>query len=281
MGMLLSARGSMAASMRSDRAKILELVALVVGVSAVGMLLDGAAFWLTALGLGIATAFASFSYLLEFEPRGVPIESLAAPTVAAFGALSAGHLVGVGWLAIPVLAGCGGLVGLSLALERRLLGPNDAVAARRRNQLVQLTLLLAFVAFAGVAGAIPGGLAESSPGVPAPPLNEGGLLQLALADAVVAFLLGYRLSAMRAPTVREAAWAAGTFAVIIAVAAAALRALAIPRLLGPAVLAVVFYLWSAYRAAPGSERRSASWLWEYGILALAAVLVIAWNVLVH
>src|SRR3990172_8197785 len=63
--------------------------------------------------------------------------------------------------------------------------------------------------------------------------------------------------------------------------AALLRALALPRLLGPAILAGIFYLWSAYRAAPGAERRSAGWLWEYLVLALALAGVVAWNLLVR
>ena len=104
---------------------------------------------------------------------------------------------------------------------------------------------------------------------------------LVVGDAAVAFLLGYRLAAVRVVRVRDAAFAAGTFAVVVGVAAAVLRALALPRLVGPAVLAVVFALWAAYRAAPGSERRSFAWLWEYGILSVAAALAVAWNLLLR
>ena len=64
-------------------------------------------------------------------------------------------------------------------------------------------------------------------------------------------------------------------------AAVLLRALALPQLLGPAILAGVFYLWSAYRAAPGAERRSVGWVWEYLVLIVALVGVVAWNLLVR
>jgi hypothetical protein len=57
--------------------------------------------------------------------------------------------------------------------------------------------------------------------------------------------------------------------------------LALPQLLGPAILAGVFYLWSAYRAAPGAERRSVGWVWEYLILIVALAGVVLWNQLVR
>jgi hypothetical protein len=107
------------------------------------------------------------------------------------------------------------------------------------------------------------------------------MLLLAVLDGLIAFLLGYRLTALRAPDLIEATWAAGTYAVAVGVAAALLRALALPQLLGPAILAGVFYLWSAYRAAPGAERRSSGWIWEYLVLIVALVGVVLWNQLVR
>ena len=43
----------------------------------------------------------------------------------------------------------------------------------------------------------------------------------------------------------------------------------LPRLLGPALLTLVLYLWSAYRGVPRTARRDARWIWE--ILLLAAL----------
>ena len=269
--------------MRSDRARIAELVSLTVVAAAVGSLLDGIPFWGAVICLAAVSGWGAFAFLLGYEPRGVPIESLAVPVVAAFGTLGIAHLVGAGPLALVALVVGGAVLGVSLALEKRLLGPEDAAGARRRNQLLELMLVVAFLAFAGVAGGIPGAIVEPhvAAGAIVPPLDQPSLVALAAGDAVVALVLGYRLAALRAVAVREAAWAAGTYAVVVAVVAAALRALALPRLLGPAVLTVAFYLWASYRAAPGAERRSFAWLWGYGILVVAAALTVAWNMLLR
>lgn len=265
--------------MTSDRSRLLELVLLVSGCAGIGALLDGVPLWLAGAVLATLTAYGTFAILVRHEPRGVPVESLAPPAVAAVGALGATHLAGPGPFAVAALAAGAVLLAASVSLERRLLGPADEVSERRRNQLAQLGLLLAFFAFVGTAGAVPGGLVE--PGTGPAPLDEAGLLLLAAADAIVAFLLGYRLSAVRVVTVRDAAIAGGTFAGVVAIAAAVIRALALPRLIAPALLAVVFALWSAYRAAPRSERRTMAWLWEYGLLALAGAATVAWNLLLR
>ena len=68
-------------------------------------------------------------------------------------------------------------------------------------------------------------------------------------------------------TVRDALWSALTYAAAIAIGAAALRAMAIPRLIGPALLTLAFYLWDAFiGTAPASPAtcagsgRSVCWL---------------------
>ncbi len=267
--------------MYDDRTRTIELVLLATGVAAVGMLLDGPALWLAGIGIAALTAFGAFPMLLAHEPRGVPVESLAPPAVAAVGMLGLGHLAGVGVFTIPALAGGAMLLVGTLSVERRLVPSSVEVGERRRNLLQELSLLLAFAAFSGIAGAVPGGLAEPPGSVTPLPLDQRAIVLLTVADGVVAFLLGYRLAALRVTHVRDAAFAAGTFAVVVGIAAAALRALALPRLVGPALLAVVFAIWAAYRAAPGSERRSFAWLWEYGVLAAAAAVAVAWNLLLH
>lgn len=264
-----------------DRARTFELVLLSCGAAAVGMLLDGPPLWVAAIGIAVLTAYGAFPILLAHEPRGVPVESMALPAVASIGMVGLGHLAGVGALTIPALLAGAVLVSASMAVERRLALPSGVVAERRRNVLQELALLLAFAAFAGIAGAIPGGLAEPPGSDATLPLAEGAVVLLTVGDAVVAFLLGYRLAALRVTRVRDAAFAAGTFAVVVGIAAAVVRALALPRLVGPAVLAAVFAIWAAYRAAPGAERRSFAWIWEYGILCAAAVLAVAWNLLLR
>ena len=267
--------------MHTDRIRMLELVLLAGAAAGIGLLLNGVALWIACIALAALTALGAFVILFEHEPRGVPIELLALPVVGAVGMLGLAHLAGVGLLTLPALAVGAGLVAASVSLERRLLRPAGELLERRRNLLQQLSLLLAFVAFAGIAGAVPGGLAAPSGQGVGTPLDPRGLVLLTVADSAVAFLLGYRLAALRMTRVRDAGFAAGTFAVVVGIAAAVVRALALPRLVGPAVLAAVFALWAAYRAAPGSERRSFAWLWEYGILSFAALLAVAWNLLLR
>jgi uncharacterized membrane protein len=76
---------------------------------------------------------------------------------------------------------------------------------------------------------------------------------------------------------RDAIWAAASYAAAIAIGAAAIRAMGIPRLIGPALLMFLFYLWDTLHAAPSSRRRDPRWIWETAILAAAAVAVAAWN----
>ncbi len=268
--------------MRTERQRTANLAVLLVILAGVTALLQGPAFWIGQLVVAAATAFGAFHYLADLDPRGVPIESLAMPIVATTATAGLAHLTGPGPVFAAVLAGGGVLIAVTLLMEARLLGPADEIRARRERQLLPLCVLLAFLAFAAVAGSIFAGLAAPLPGSSEPAtIDFSGMLLLAVLDGAIAFLLGYRLTAAREPDLIEATWAAGTYAVAIGVAATLLRALALPQLLGPAVLAGVFYLWSAYRAAPGSERRSVGWIWEYLILIVALAGVVLWNQLVR
>ena len=53
-----------------------------------------------------------------------------------------------------------------------------------------------------------------------------------------------------------------TYAIVVAVAAGAVRAVDVPRLLGPAVLTLVFYLWDALHGTAPARRREPRFLWE-------------------
>ncbi|MFI5253989.1 MAG: hypothetical protein ACHQ15_00815 [Candidatus Limnocylindrales bacterium] len=269
--------------MRTERVRVANLTLLLIGLAGLTSLLSGAALWLGFLIVGAAAAFGAFQLLGDVDPRGVPIESLTTPVVAAMATAGLAHLSGANAAMVLVLAGGGLLLAATLVLETWLMGPADEMHARRERQLAPLVVLLAFLGFAGAAASVVAGLAvPQHPGLgQTAAIDAGSMLLLAVADGAVAFLLGYRLAATRAPDLIEAAWAAGTFAVVVGVAATLLRALALPLLLGPAVLAGVFYLWSAYRAAPGGERRSASWLWEYLVLLAALVGAVAWNLLLR
>jgi hypothetical protein len=254
-------------------------VATVVGMAAV---VGGPQIWLVAVLVLGATAFGTFRLLSAIDSPdaegGVPIESLILPGVAAFGSVLAIRLVPLGPLLVPALIAVGVLLDRALAIETRIVGTAQAPSAEDRSAALVTILVVALVAFAGIAAAIPGGLAGLEPaGAPAAPLASGNLLLLALADAAVAGLLGYRAAALRTASVRDALWAAASYAVTIAIGAAAVRALGLPRLVGPAILMFLFYLWDTLHAAPPSRRRDPRWLWETAILVALGIAVVAWN----
>jgi hypothetical protein len=130
----------------------------------------------------------------------------------------------------------------------------------------------------GVAATVPGGLAQpGTSGAAGLPLPRRDLLVLAAGDAAVAFLLGYRAAALRVASLRDALWSAATYAGAIAIGAAAVRAMEIPRLVGPALLVLAFYLWDAFHGAPAARRRDIRWLWQTVLLVVLGLIVLAWN----
>jgi hypothetical protein len=251
-------------------------IAAVIGVG-LSRLLDGDTVWLVAVLVLGAMLLGALQVLAEDDPaaetRGVPIEAVILPAVAAVACLGAIRLVPVGlWLA-PALVATGFLVERCLAIESRILASRSGAESDDRTAVLLATLLVAFLAFAGVAALVPGGLVE--PG--GDQAGEGAnLALLAVADALIAFLLGYRVAALRVMTLRDAVWSAATYALAIAIGAAALRAMEIPRLLGPALLTLEFYLWDAFHGA-SSRRRDSRWAWQTALLVGLGVVVILWN----
>ena len=151
--------------MRTERQRTANLAVLLVILAGVAALLQGPAFWIGQLVVAAATAFGAFHYLADLDPRGVPIESLAMPIVATTATAGLAHLTGPGPVFAAVLAGGGVLIAVTLLMEARLLGPADEIRARRERQLLPLCVLLAFLAFAAVAGSIFAGLAAPLPGI--------------------------------------------------------------------------------------------------------------------
>jgi len=261
-----------------------ELVTLTVVLVGLSRLAEGPALWATAVLAFAAHVLATLEVLgaeAAADDDGVPVEALLVPGVAAVAAIGALRLVPVGLLLVPGLFAAGCLVLAAVALERRLLGRANGATADDRAALLSLALLVAFVAFSGIAAAIPGALVEPGGGAAGarPGLPLEGMALLAVADGLLAGLLGYRLAALRAPNLRGAAPAALSYSVVVAVAAAGLRAMAIPRLLGPALLTLVLYLWSAYRGGPRTGRADARWVWELLLLLGLGAIVIVWNLL--
>ncbi len=252
-----------------------------MAVVAVGLsrLIDAPGVWAVAILVLGAMLFGALQVLAEDDPAaetaGVPIEAVILPAVAAIACLGAIRLVPFGlWLA-PALLATGLVVHRCLVLEGRILASRAGPGADDRTAILVTTLLVGFLAFAGVAALVPGALADPAAGETG--LDGSNLLLLAGADAVVAFLLGYRAAALRVTTLRDALWSAATYAAAIAIGAAALRAMEIPRLIGPALLTLAFYLWDAFHGAPPTRRREVRWIWQTVLLALLGLVVIVWN----
>jgi hypothetical protein len=272
----------------SDRLARRDLALAAVTVVGLSRLIEPPGVWfvgiflLGAMLLGTLQVLADEGSQGEGQSLGVPVESLILPAVAAVACVGAIRLVPFGlWLA-PALLVTGLIVARCLALEARILSASGALDADDRTAVLVTTLLVAFLGFVGVAATVPGGLAQpGSSGAAGGPLPETSLLTLAVGDAVIAFLLGYRAVALRVSNARDALWSAVTYAAAIAIGAAALRAMEIPRLVGPALLTLAFYLWDAFHAASPTRRRDARWLWQILLLAGLGAIVVVWNLMLR
>lgn len=277
-----------ALSAPADRAARRDLSLVAVTVVGLSRLVEPPSVWFVGIFLLGAMLVGTLQVLGDEHSRtatgglGIPIESLILPAVAAVACVGAIRLVPFGlWLA-PALVLTALLVSRCLDLEARIVEAREGLDADGRAAVLVTILLVAFVAFIGVAATVRGGLAQpGESGVAGGPLPESDLLALAVADAFIAFLLGYRAVALRLWTARDVLWSAATYAAAIAIGAAALRAMEVPRLLGPALLTLAFYLWDAFHAASPSRRRDARWLWQTLLLAALGVVVVAWNMLLR
>lgn len=214
------------------------------------------------------------------ESANRPFEALLVPSVLTGGSGAAIHLVPAGLGLLVALGAFAVLLDRVMDLEMRLVAQASGTTDGDRARVLLLAVVVAFVAFTGMAALVPGGLAEpgGSAATGATALSEGWLLVLAIDDALIALLLGYRVAAFRYGSAADAARSALTYAIVVAVAAGAVRAVDLPRLVGPAVLTLVFYLWDAFHGTAPARRREPRFLWETLLLGLLAVVVVAWNV---
>ena len=263
------------------RAHRRELVILAIAVVGLSRLLDGPLLWLTAGLLAAAVAVGAAAFIAEGRALDAPIEGVILPALAAASSLGAIRVVPLGILLVPALAAAWVLVDRTLAFEGRMAGRDAEASPDDRTTALGYSIVIAFLAFVGIATFIQGGLVEPAPGPGAPaaaPLDEQALLLLALADALVAGLLGFRVSVLRERSLRDALWSAATYAAVVAIAAAAVRAVALPRLLAPALLALVFFVWDGVHGAPPTQRRDPRWIWQIGLLVvLGAAVEPAWK----
>lgn len=267
-----------------DRPAQRDLAIMAVTVVGLSRLVEPPLVWLVAgllLGamlLGVLQVLADEASPAE-AASGVPIEALILPAVAAVACLGAIRLVPFGLWLVPALVITWLLVRRALALEARILRAPTSLSADDRTAVLVTILLIAFIGFTGVAAMIPGGLVQPFSG--GGPLPETDLLVLAAGDGILAGLLGYRAVALRVGSLADALWSAATYLAAIAIGAAALRAMEIPRLMGPALLTLAVYLWDALTGTHPSRRREVRWIWQTGLLAALGVVVIAWNLLLR
>ena len=236
--------------------------------------------WPIALALLAGVMLATLQVIGETSPAaaaGVPVESLILPGAAAIAALGAIRLVPVGIAIGPAAVLAAGLVGLALVPELRIARASGPPSSADRTAILIEVLVIGFLGFAGVAALVPGGLPV--PGQSGGSIRSDAIPVLAQAggDAVLGFLLAYRVAALRTSNLRDVAWFGLTGAAVVAIAAVALRSIEIPRVLGPALLVLVFFLWDAIHSGGTVRRRDPLRLWETLALVVLAIVVIGWS----
>ena len=265
-----------------DRSARRDLALVAVTVVGLSRLLEPPLIWLVAAALLGAMLLGTLQVLHdEAAPLevwfGVPIESVILPSVAAVG-LSRRHP------ARPVRAVAAPGARRHLVDRRadaRAREPDQPgrrrLSAEDRTAVLVTILLVAFLGFTGVAAMVPGGLVQTGGELPG-----NNLLVLAAGDALVAGLLGYRAASLRVTTPPVTPCGPPlTYAAAIAIGAAALRAMEIPRLVGPALLTLAFYLWDAFIGTAPSRRRDLRWIGQIGVLVALGVIVAVWNLLLR
>lgn len=261
----------------TDRARH-ELVLVAVLLAAMARLVGRPEAFLVAGLLPVAVLLAGVGILGTDDSRGRPFQALVLPAILTGGAAASLHLVTAGLGLVPGLAVFALVLDRILALEMRLLAQPGGATDADRARVTMAAVVTAFVAFAGIAALVPGGLAE--PGGAAAggaSVSDVWLVVMTADDALIALLLGYRIALFRYGTVSDAARSALTYAIVVAVAAGAVRALDLPRLVAPAILTLVFYLWDAVHGTAPARRREPRFLWETILLVALAAVVVAWN----
>ena len=258
-------------------------LAIAVGVVvALARFAPDAFVWPIAIVLLAGVFFGALQVVAEADPAaggaGVAVESLILPGGAALAALGAIRLVPVGVALVPAFFLAGGLVGLALVTELRLARASGPPSSTDRTSVLIQVLLVGFLGFAGVATLVPGGLPDPSGELPPFGSDAVVVLAQAIGDAVIAFLLAYRTAALRTSNLRDVAWFGLTGAAVVAIAAVALRSIEIPRILGPALLVLVFFLWDAIHSGGPVRRRDPLRVWETALLAVLAVVLIGWSI---
>ena len=257
-------------------------LAVTVGVVvALARAVPEAFVWPIALVLLAGVVVAVLQIVAEASPgasaAGVPVESLMLPGAAAIAALGGIRLIPVGIALAPAFLLAGGLVGLATITELRIARSSGPPSSADRTAVLIQVLVVGFLGFAGVASLVPGGLPVPGQGGGAIGSNALAVLAQAGGDAIIGFLLSYRVAALRSSNLRDVAWFGISGAAVVAIAAVALRSIEIPRILGPALLILVFFLWDAIHSGGAVRRRNPLRVWETLALVVLAIIVIGWS----
>jgi hypothetical protein len=263
-------------------AGVRDLAIAATIVIAMSRFVDGQLAWLMAVLLLAAVGLGALQVIGAVDPAGetagVPIESVIPPALAAVGGAGVLRLVPIGLLIIPALAVVAWFIERVTSTEARLARATTPPSSVDRSAVLVQALVAAFGAFIGIAALAAGGLSVGGGGIPPPtagPLERGGL---AVADGIVAFLLAYRIAALRSSIARDVAWMATTAGAVVTITAALLRQVQIPGVLGPALLILVLFLWDALHGAPPSRRRDPRRLAETVLLVVLGLVVVAWSI---
>jgi hypothetical protein len=255
-----------------------ELVLVAVVLVSLTRLVGAADAFLVAGLLPVVMLLAGLGVIATTQPGSRPFEALLVPAALTGGTGAAIHLVPIGLGLVPALAAFVLLLDKVILLEMQLSAQVTGPTEGDRSRVLLAAVVTTFVAFTGIAALVPGGLAEpGSIAGPVEPLSAGWLVVLALDDALIALLLGYRVAVFRYGTAVDAARSALTYGIVVAVAAGAIRAVDLPRLVGPAVLTLVFYLWDALHGTAPARRREPRFLWETALLIILGMVVVLWN----
>ncbi|HLA17420.1 MAG TPA: hypothetical protein VJZ72_11020 [Candidatus Limnocylindrales bacterium] len=241
-----------------------ELTILAVVVLALTRVTDGAALVAVSLLFLAMLVMGALVIFAEGEPAGVPIETLMPVAAAGIASVALVRVMPVGALLLPAIGAAAALIHVAVGVEARIVSQARPPDDRDRRSVLWVSLATCFVAFLGLPVAV----------VDAGLSAEQATWALPIAEGIVAALLGYRLAALRRPDLRAALFSALTYGVIIALAGVALRTLSLPRLVEPALLVLVFYLWDAAHATEPGRRREVRWIAELAVLAILGVAVV-------
>jgi hypothetical protein len=281
-----------------------ELGLVVAALAALARFVSGPTLVaVTALVVLVAVA-GTGSLLGQLRPWRWPMERVAIPAVAAFAAVGTAHLLDpVPWLGFA-FAGSWIVVTWAVGLEvapalpgvptvtvvPSFWGTESDTAPEPADERSGATgggharptsarlgaFGLAFLGFAAIGGIVPGSVAGDGQ-----PLTFWVFVATIALDVAIGGVAGYRIAVLRPHTRGEAAVALYQYSMALAPVGVLVRALALPRLFGPALLALAAYVVTSLRESDEPVRFNARLLEETAVLLLAGVVVAVIGLLVR